>query len=74
MGRIIGVDLGTTNTVAAFMEGTQPRVIPNDRSNHLTPSVAAFGSSMDIDALLMTEAPGAFSEQAGFDIAADPRR
>ncbi len=48
MGRIIGIDLGTTNTVAAFMEGTQPRVIPNDRGNHLTPSVVAFGNSGEV--------------------------
>ena len=41
MKRMIGIDLGTTNTVAAFMDGDEPRIIPNDRGGHLTPSVVA---------------------------------
>ncbi len=41
MKRMIGIDLGTTNTVAAFMDGNEPRIIPNDRGGHLTPSVVA---------------------------------
>lgn len=41
MKRMIGIDLGTTNTVAAFMDGDDPRIIPNDRGGHLTPSVVA---------------------------------
>ncbi len=48
MGRIIGIDLGTTNTVAAFVDGGEPRIIPNDRGSHLTPSVVAFTVSGDI--------------------------
>ncbi len=41
MNRIIGIDLGTTNTAAAFMDGETPRIIPNDRGKNLTPSVVA---------------------------------
>ena len=40
--KIIGIDLGTTNSVVAVMEGTEPKVIPNAEGNRLTPSVVAF--------------------------------
>ncbi|MCF6095933.1 molecular chaperone DnaK [Thermovorax subterraneus] len=42
MGRIIGIDLGTTNSVAAYIEGGQPVIIPNAEGSRLTPSVVAF--------------------------------
>jgi molecular chaperone DnaK len=42
MGRIIGIDLGTTNSCVAVMEGTQPVVIPNAEGQRTTPSVVAF--------------------------------
>ncbi|MCS7177162.1 MAG: molecular chaperone DnaK [Candidatus Kapabacteria bacterium] len=42
MGRIVGIDLGTTNSVIAIMEGGQPVVIPNSEGSRLTPSVVAF--------------------------------
>ncbi|MFP3958561.1 MAG: Hsp70 family protein [Spirochaetaceae bacterium] len=48
MGRVIGIDLGTTNSVAAFVDGGEPRIIPNDRGGHLTPSVCSFCESGDI--------------------------
>ncbi|MBA3869899.1 MAG: molecular chaperone DnaK [Anaerolineae bacterium] len=41
MGRIIGIDLGTTNSVVAVMEGGQPVVIPSAEGNNLIPSVVA---------------------------------
>src|SRR5437773_12038275 len=41
-GKIIGIDLGTTNSVVAIMEGTEPKVIANAEGNRLTPSVVAF--------------------------------
>lgn len=40
--KIIGIDLGTTNSVVAVMEGSEPKVIPNSEGNRLTPSVVAF--------------------------------
>jgi molecular chaperone DnaK len=43
--KIIGIDLGTTNSVAAIMEGSRPRVIENAEANRLTPSVVAVTKS-----------------------------
>lgn len=40
--KIIGIDLGTTNSVVAFMDGDEVKVIPNAEGNRLTPSVVAF--------------------------------
>jgi len=40
--KIIGIDLGTTNSVVAVMEGSEPKVIPNADGHRLTPSVVAF--------------------------------
>ena len=42
MSKIIGIDLGTTNSVVAVMEGAEPTVITNSEGNRLTPSVVAF--------------------------------
>ena len=42
MGRAVGIDLGTTNSVVAFMEGGQPTIIPNAEGDRTTPSVVAF--------------------------------
>jgi len=42
MSKIIGIDLGTTNSVVAIMEGGQPKVLVNDSGSRLTPSVVAF--------------------------------
>jgi actin-like ATPase involved in cell morphogenesis len=41
MSKIIGIDLGTTNSVVAVMEGGEPTVIPNRDGNRVTPSVVA---------------------------------
>ena len=42
MAKIIGIDLGTTNSVVAVMEGDNPIVIPNEEGGRTTPSVVAF--------------------------------
>jgi molecular chaperone DnaK len=48
MRRLIGIDLGTTNSAAAFLEGGEPVLIPNDRGSRITPSVVAFNEAGDI--------------------------
>jgi molecular chaperone DnaK len=45
VSKIIGIDLGTTNSVVAIMEGSEAKVIPNAEGNRTTPSVAAFADS-----------------------------
>ena len=45
MGKIIGIDLGTTNSVVAVMEGGEPKVITNPEGSRLTPSVVAMGKN-----------------------------
>ena len=45
MGKVIGIDLGTTNSVVAVMEGGEPVVVTNPEGNRLTPSIVAFAKS-----------------------------
>ena len=48
MGKIIGIDLGTTNSVVAVMEGGEPKVIVNEEGSRITPSVVAFTRDKEI--------------------------
>ena len=48
MGKIIGIDLGTTNSVVAIMEGDEPSVIPNEEGARTTPSVVAFDEKGEV--------------------------
>ena len=48
MGKVIGIDLGTTNSVVAVMEGGEPVVIPNSEGSRTTPSVVAFSKNCEL--------------------------
>jgi len=48
MGKIVGIDLGTTNSVVAVMEGNEPKVILNEEGSRTTPSVVAFTKDGEI--------------------------
>ena len=59
-GKVIGIDLGTTNSVVAVMEGGQPVVIPNEEGGRTTPSVVAFTDEGE-------RLVGAIANEAGID-------
>jgi molecular chaperone DnaK len=48
MGKIIGIDLGTTNSVVAIMEGKEPKVIVNEEGDRITPSVVGFDEAGEV--------------------------
>ena len=48
MGKIIGIDLGTTNSVVAVMEGKEATVIVNEEGSRLTPSVVAYDDKGEV--------------------------
>ena len=48
MPKIIGIDLGTTNSVVAIMEGREPKVIVNEEGSRITPSVVAWDEKGEI--------------------------
>ncbi len=48
MGRVVGIDLGTTNSVVAVMEGSKPLVIPNSEGSRTTPSVVGFNKDGEL--------------------------
>ncbi len=48
MGKIIGIDLGTTNSCVAFMEGTSPKIIENSEGDRTTPSIIGYSDDDEI--------------------------
>ena len=48
MGKVIGIDLGTTNSCVSVMEGSEPVVISNAEGNRTTPSVVAYSSDKQV--------------------------
>ena len=48
MGKIIGIDLGTTNSGVAVMEGKEPKIITNEEGSRLTPSVVAYDEKGEV--------------------------
>ena len=48
MGKIIGIDLGTTNSCVSVLEGEKPKVIENSEGSRTTPSVVAFADDGEI--------------------------
>ena len=48
MAKIIGIDLGTTNSCVAIMDGDKPRVIENSEGDRTTPSIIAFTEGEEV--------------------------
>ncbi len=56
MGKVIGIDLGTTNSCVAIMEGGSPKVIENSEGDRTTPSIVAFTKDDEVlTSILMIE-------------------
>ena len=55
MGKIIGIDLGTTNSCVSVMEGNEPVVIPNAEGHRTTPSIVAFTDNWPSISAILTD-------------------
>lgn len=63
MGRVVGIDLGTTNSVVAVMEGGKPLVIPNSEGSRTTPSVVGFNKDSELVIGQMARRQGVLNPQ-----------
>ena len=46
--RVVGIDLGTTNSAVAIVEGNEPRILENEEGGRTTPSIVAFNKDGDV--------------------------
>ena len=60
MGKIIGIDLGTTNSCVAVLEGGEPKVIPNAEGANTTPSTVGFLPSGEKSSRTSGETPSGY--------------
>lgn len=63
MGRVVGIDLGTTNSVVAVMEGGKPLVIANAEGSRTTPSVVGFNKDGELVVGQMARRQGVLNPQ-----------
>ena len=84
MGKMIGIDLGTTNSAVAVLEGGEAKIIPNPEGNRTTPSVVAFkNGEMQVGEVAKRQAvtnPNTISSikrhigEAGFSVEVDGKK
>ena len=68
--RIVGIDLGTTNSLVAFMQGETPVVIPGDDGSNLVPSVVALDVPLNQRVLKLQRNQGVFAFLLGQSVSA----
>ena len=66
MGKVVGIDLGTTNSVVAVMEGRKPIVIANSEGMRTTPSVVGFNKDVEFVAGQMARRQSVLNPQNTF--------
>ena len=64
MGKVIGIDLGTTNSCVAVIEGKEPEVIANSEGGRTTPSMVAFGNDNERLSIRMFKLSETYFEKA----------
>lgn len=68
MSKVIGIDLGTTNSVVAVMEGGEPTVITNQEGSRLTPSVVGFSKNGRASCWPAGKTPGCFQHRQDYQL------